>query len=89
MWHVILGDSSASSTQLFRGSMQSIQAFSAAAEAGTSNAVVSGNRPGQTFIADYTVRAIADVVYFRVTRSLYQASHSATLLERAQRDNVT
>ena len=54
MWHVILGDSSASSTQLFRGSMQSIQAFSAAAEAGTSNAVVSGNRPGQTFIADYT-----------------------------------
>jgi hypothetical protein len=83
----MLGDSSASSTQLFRGSVQSIHAFSAAeAGASSSNAVVTR---GQTFIADYTVRAIADVVYFRVTRSLYQASHSATLLERAQRDNVT
>lgn len=43
---------------------------------------------GQTFLVDYTVRAISDVVYFRVSRSLYQAARSATLLERAQRDTV-
>ena len=40
----------------------------------------------QTFIADYTVRAITDVLYFRVSRPLYQTARSATLLERAQRD---
>jgi len=79
--YLLTGDSSASSAQLFRGSVQSIHAFSAAAEVGvsSSNAVVAREK---TFIPDYTVRAIADVVYFRVTRSLYQASHSATLLER-------
>ena len=32
------------------------------------------------------VRAVTDVVYLRVNRSLYQAAKSATLLERAQRD---
>lgn len=44
---------------------------------------------GSNFIPDYTVRAICDVVYFRVSRSLYQAARSATLLERAQRDTAT
>lgn len=45
-----------------------------------------GSSRNQTFITDYTVRAITDVVLFRVSRSLYQAARSATLLERAQRD---
>lgn len=38
----------------------------------------------QTFISDYTVRAITDVTYLRVSRFLYQAARNATLLERAQ-----
>ena len=39
-------------------------------------------------MTDYTVQAISDVVYFRVSRSLYQAARSATLLERSQRSDV-
>lgn len=49
-------------------------------------AVGGGTRAGLTFIPDYMVRAVTDVVYLRVNRSLYQAAKSATLLERAQRD---
>jgi len=45
-----------------------------------------GSSRNQTFITDYTVRAVTDVVLFRVSRSLYQAARNATLLERAQRD---
>ena len=45
-----------------------------------------GSSRNEKFITDYTVRAITDVVLFRVSRSLYQAARSATLLERAQRD---
>ncbi len=41
---------------------------------------------GQTFVTDYTVRAITDVVYFCLSRTLYQAARSATVLERTQRD---
>jgi hypothetical protein len=36
------------------------------------------------FVSDYTVRALTDVTYLRVSRFLYQAARSATLLERAQ-----
>lgn len=46
----------------------------------------SGARGGQTFVTDYTVRAITDVVYFCLSRTLYQAARSATVLERTQRD---
>lgn len=67
-------------SQLFRGSVQSIQSPSFGDEG------LSGNSRGQTFLVDYTVRAITDVLYFRVSRSLYQAAKSATLLERTQRD---
>jgi hypothetical protein len=35
---------------------------------------------GQTFVTDYTVRAITDVVYFCLSRILYQAARSATVL---------
>lgn len=38
----------------------------------------------QTFTSDYTVRALTDVTYLRISRFLYQAARSATLLERAQ-----
>lgn len=38
----------------------------------------------QMFVSDYTVRAMTDVTYLRVSRFLYQAARSATLLERAQ-----
>lgn len=61
--------------------MQSIQ--SPYTDGGGSNA-----SRGQAFVVDYTVRAITDVVYFRVSRSLYQAAKNATLLERAQRDVI-
>lgn len=77
---------SPSSIQLFRGSIQSFQASPTADGAvGLGNGPSGGVR-GVNFIPDYTVRAVCDVVYFRVTRSLYQAARSATLLERAQRD---
>lgn len=46
----------------------------------------TGGVRSQAFVPDYTLRAITNVVYLRVTRSLYQAARSATLLERAQRD---
>lgn len=36
------------------------------------------------FVSDYTVRAMTDVTYLRISRFLYQAARSATLLERAQ-----
>lgn len=42
----------------------------------------------QTFISDYTVRALTDVTYLRVSQFLYQAARSATLLERAQSELV-
>jgi hypothetical protein len=38
----------------------------------------------QMFVSDYTVRALTSVTYLRVSRFLYQAARSATLLERAQ-----
>ena len=43
-------------------------------------------RAGQTFVPDYTVRAVTDLVYFRISSALYQAARNATLIERAQRD---
>ena len=44
----------------------------------------SGTAHHQMFVSDYTVRALTDVTYLRVSRFLYQAARSATLLERAQ-----
>lgn len=70
-------------SQLFRGSVLSVQSPSCGDE-GICGSV--SNSRGQNFVVDYTVRAITDVIYFRVSRSLYQAAKSATLLERAQRD---
>jgi metal transporter CNNM len=39
-----------------------------------------------TFIPDYTVRAITEVFYMRIKRSLYLAAKRATLMERAKKD---
>ena len=39
-----------------------------------------------TFVPDYSVRAITEVFYVKVKRSLYLAAKRATLLERSQKD---
>ncbi|KAF7995021.1 hypothetical protein HCN44_004493 [Aphidius gifuensis] len=39
-----------------------------------------------TFVPDYTVRAITEVFYVKVKRSLYLAAKRASLLERSQKD---
>ncbi|XP_012235978.1 unextended protein isoform X2 [Linepithema humile] len=39
-----------------------------------------------TFIPDYTVRAVTEVFYVKVKRSLYLAAKRATLLERSHKD---
>merc|ERR1712071_736439 len=95
---------SPSTTQLFRGSIASIQAAapslfetnssqtlaagvsSSSSRAAVAAAAAAAAAAGQTFVTDYTVRAISDVVFFRVSRSLYQAARSATLLERAHKE---
>lgn len=38
-----------------------------------------------TFIPDYSVRAVTEVIYIAIKRNLYLAAKRATLLERAQR----
>lgn len=72
---------SRSTFQLFHGSVQSIKTkrtLSIGPEE-------SGSRGCQSnFIPDYTARAITDVVYFRISHSLYHAARKATFLERAQ-----
>jgi len=35
------------------------------------------------FIPDYTVRAVTDVTYLRIPKSIYSAAKQATLLERS------
>jgi hypothetical protein len=71
---------SASSTQLSR-SVQSVR-MAVSPDGGSA-------ARGQTFVTDYTVRAITDVVYFCLSRILYQAACSATVLERTQRGDAT
>ncbi|XP_014472323.1 PREDICTED: metal transporter CNNM4 [Dinoponera quadriceps] len=39
-----------------------------------------------TFIPDYTVRAVTEVFYVKIKRSLYLAAKRATLLEKSQKD---
>ncbi|OAD52039.1 Metal transporter CNNM2 [Eufriesea mexicana] len=41
-----------------------------------------------TFVPDYTVRAVSEVFYVKVKRSLYLAAKRATLLERSQKDSL-
>lgn len=41
-----------------------------------------------TFVPDYTVRAVTEVFYVKIKRSLYLAAKRATLLERSQKDSV-
>lgn len=38
-----------------------------------------------TFIPDYTVRALTEVFYMKIKRSLYLAAKRATLLEQSQK----
>ena len=68
--------------------MQSVQAQISLGEAASFSGG-GGTRTSPTFIADYTVRALSDVVYFRVSRSLYYAARNATLLERAKSDSMS
>lgn len=39
----------------------------------------------QTFIPDYSVRAVTDVTYIAIPRSLYLTAKKATLLEKSQK----
>lgn len=39
----------------------------------------------QTFIPDYSVRAITDVLYVAIKRTLYLAAKRATLMEKSKR----
>ncbi|KAL6423177.1 hypothetical protein ACFW04_010093 [Cataglyphis niger] len=39
-----------------------------------------------TFVPDYTVRAVTEVFYVKIKRSLYLAAKRATILERRQKD---
>lgn len=39
-----------------------------------------------TFVPDYTVRAVTEVFYVKIKRSLYLAAKRATLMERSQKD---
>lgn len=39
----------------------------------------------QTFVPDYSVRAISDVFYVAIKRTLYLAAKRATLMERSKR----
>ncbi|XP_054013129.1 unextended protein [Hylaeus anthracinus] len=39
-----------------------------------------------TFVPDYTVRAVTEVFYVKIKRSLYLAAKRATLLEKSQKD---
>ncbi|XP_076241253.1 metal transporter uex [Calliopsis andreniformis] len=41
-----------------------------------------------TFVPDYTVRALTEVFYVKIKRSLYLAAKRATLLERSQKDSL-
>lgn len=69
---------SRSSIRVSRWSVRSGRTFSVAE--GLADGVTQRWHP--TFVTDYTVRALTDVIYFRISRSLYQAARSATLLER-------
>lgn len=39
----------------------------------------------QTFIPDYSVRAVSDVFYVAIKRNLYLAAKRATLMERSKK----
>lgn len=39
-----------------------------------------------TFVPDYTVRAVTEVFYVKIKRSLYLAAKRATILEKRQKD---
>lgn len=38
-----------------------------------------------TFVPDYSVRAVTDVLYLAIKRTLYLAAKRATLMERSQK----
>lgn len=42
----------------------------------------------QTFVPDYSVRAVGDVTYIAVKRSLYLTAKRATLLEKSRKAGV-
>ncbi|XP_044740293.1 unextended protein isoform X2 [Chrysoperla carnea] len=42
-----------------------------------------------TFVPDYSVRAVTEVLYIKIKRSLYMAALRATLMERSQKGDIT
>lgn len=62
-----------SPTQQLRGSIQSLNIDA---------------KIRQTFIPDYSVRAVTDVVYIAIKRSLYLTAKKATLLEKTRKSGI-
>ncbi|KAK6635699.1 hypothetical protein RUM44_000953 [Polyplax serrata] len=52
---------------------------------GSLQSVNLDNASRQTFVPDYTVRAITEVFYIKIKRSLYLAAKRATLMENSQK----
>ena len=42
----------------------------------------------QTFVPDYSVRAVSDIIYIAVKRSLYLTAKKATLLEKTRKSGT-
>lgn len=42
----------------------------------------------QTFVPDYSVRAVADVIYIAIKRNLYLTAKKATLLEKSRKSGT-
>jgi hypothetical protein len=70
LWDCISADSPTSPTPQNMGSLPSVNL----------DAILR-----HTFIPDYTIRAITEVFYVRIKRSLYLAAKRATLMERAKK----
>lgn len=42
----------------------------------------------QTFVPDYSVRAVTDVIYIAIKRNLYLTAKKATLLEKSRKSGA-
>lgn len=83
---ILAVDHARSSSHLFRGSVHSIAINDKRANSvgGFEMDIQSSrNHSYETVISDYTVRAVTDVVYFRINRMLYKAAVNATQFEKA------
>ena len=76
---IILSNLSAGSTKRTRNRSKSL----------TSGSHEANIIRGPTFTPDYTVRALTDVVYFRISNMLYQAACNATFFDKIPRGHST